>query len=239
MKLLRLEDIIVYEDEDYIVINKPPFVPSLDERFIKSVNILQLAKAYNSEARVCHRLDRETSGIMALAKNDEAYRNLSIQFERRKVDKTYHAVANGIHSFENKCIDVPLTKKDTAITHIDWEDGKDALTCFTTIKAYHRHTLIACKPVTGRMHQIRIHLAYCKAPLVGDELYNGKNIYLSEIKKKYNASTKDEEEQPIIKRFALHARQLEFDTLSAGRKKFEAEYPKDFAVLIKLLEKYS
>jgi RluA family pseudouridine synthase len=239
MKLRSLQEIIIYEDDNFIIINKPPYIPSLDERFIESTNILQLAREYNPDARVGHRLDRETSGVMALTKNDEAYRHLSIQFERRKTEKIYHAIANGVHKFENHKVDAPLIKKETAIAHIDREEGKEAITYFTTLKAFQKHTLLECRPVTGRMHQIRIHAAYTKAPLVADELYHGKNVYLSSLKKNYNMSQKEEMEQPIIKRFALHAYNLKFENLNGEQMSFTAEYPKDFAVLLKLLEKHS
>ncbi|RRN76608.1 RNA pseudouridine synthase, partial [Pseudoxanthomonas sp. SGD-10] len=89
--------------------------------------------------------------------------------------------------------------------------------------------------VTGRMHQIRIHLATQKASITGDIMYGGKPAFLSKIKRGYRLT--DEEEQPIIKRFALHARELTFTMLEGEEWTFTAEYPKDFAVLLKLLEK--
>src|SRR6476469_110324 len=97
----NFKDLIVFENDDFILINKPPYIATLDERNASardnSLSILRLAKAYSEDAQVCHRLDKETSGVLAIAKNPEAYRHLSMQFERRKVEKVYHAVVDGIH----------------------------------------------------------------------------------------------------------------------------------------------
>ncbi len=89
MKYPNFKDLILFENDDYIVVNKPPFIASLDERGAAGeVNILRLAKQYSADAQVCHRLDKETSGAIVIAKNPEAYRNLAMQFERRKVKKS-------------------------------------------------------------------------------------------------------------------------------------------------------
>jgi len=98
-------------------------------------------------------------------------------------------------------------------------------------------TLVECKPITGRMHQIRIHLATQHAAIVGDDMYRGKPVYLSQIKKRGYTLSKDEEEQPIMKRFALHSKRVNFK-IDGKEYAFEAEYPKDFATLLKQLEKF-
>ena len=93
---IHFKDLILYENEDYVVINKPPFIATLEDR-VEKVNVLALAKDYTLDAQVCHRLDKETSGVLAIAKNPEAYRHLSMQFEHREVTKIYHAVVDGCH----------------------------------------------------------------------------------------------------------------------------------------------
>jgi len=120
---------------------------------------------------------------------------------------------------------------------IDRKDGKRAETYFNSIKQYRHYTLVECKPITGRMHQIRIHLATQRAAICGDIMYKGKPVFLSSIKKGYRIS-KDDEEQPIMKRFALHARQIVFTGMNGEEINIEAAYPKDFATLIKLLDKF-
>lgn len=223
---------ILFEDSDYILINKPPFISTLEDRN-DPVNILVLAKAYQPDAQACHRLDKDTSGVLAIARNPEAYRHLSMQFENREVSKVYHAVADGIHSFTNQLVDAPIEKQNDGTARIS-RKGKSAQTYFTTLKTFKHHSLIECRPVTGRMHQIRVHLEFLKAPITGDELYGGKVFFVSSIKRGFNLK-KMSEEQPLMKRMALHAFSLEFALLHGEKKQVEAPYPKDFQALIKQL----
>ena len=238
MKYPNFKDLIIFENNDYIVVNKPPFVASLDERSTAGeVNILRLAKQYADDAQVCHRLDKETSGAIVIAKNPDAYRNLAMQFERRKVKKVYHAIVDGQFQFDNLFIDLPILNDGNKSVSIDRQDGKRAETYFNTIKHYKHYTLVECKPVTGRMHQIRIHLATQRAAIAGDHMYKGKPVFLSTLKKGYRIA-KDEEELPIMKRFALHAKQISFKGLDESDISVEAPYPKDFTTLLKLLDKF-
>lgn len=235
MKPIHFKELILFEDEDYIVINKPSFYSTLDDRNPAKGSILDLARKYVGTAQICHRLDKETSGTLAIAKNPEAYRNLSMQFEDRKVSKVYHAVSDGIHDFNNKHIDLPILSLSRGVVKID-RRGKSAETMVNTLRAYKMHTFLECMPVTGRMHQIRVHLSAVNAPIAGDTRYGGQPFYLSRIKKRYNLK-KDTEELPLIRRIALHARSLAYHGLNSKQINVEAPYPKDFAVLLKQLEK--
>ena len=237
---LNFKDLIIFENSDYILINKPPHIASLDERQAdNSQSILRLAKEYANDAQLCHRLDRETSGVLAIAKNPSAYRHLSMQFEHRKVEKRYHAVVNGTHDFEMISVYLPIAmKRDGTMVAIDRQKGKEADTIFNTMKVYRNHTLVECMPITGRMHQIRIHLVCLKAPIVCDPTYGGEMIFLSDLKRKFHLK-KETQEQPIIKRVALHAHSLTFRLLNEEIIKIEAPYPKDFEVLVKQLDKFS
>lgn len=237
MKYPVFKDLILFENNDYIIINKPPFLATLEDRALHTTNVLKLAKQYHPDAQACHRLDKETSGALALAKNNEAYRHLSMQFEHREVKKLYHAVAWGLHHFDNLLVDRSIQPGLKGSAKLAYK-GKPAETYFTTLEKYSNHTLVACKPITGRMHQIRLHLAYLKAPIVSDLQYGGEHVYLSELKRKFNLR-KDTEEQPFIKRFALHSTQLGF-TLPTGESiEIQAPYPKDFQVLVKTLQQYA
>lgn len=226
------EKSILFENSDFILINKPPFISTLEDRN-DPVNILALARQYESDAQVCHRLDKDTSGVLAIARNPEAYRHLSMQFENREVTKIYHAVVDGIHSFSDELVDVAIEKQNDGTVRLS-RSGKSAQTYFTTLKTFKNHSLIECRPVTGRMHQIRIHLSFLKAPITGDEVYGGKLFYVSSIKRKFNLK-KMSEEQPLMKRMALHAFSLEFALLDGEKKVAEAPYPKDFQALIRQL----
>jgi 23S rRNA pseudouridine955/2504/2580 synthase len=234
MKLINFKDLILFENDNYIVINKPPHIASLDERTAdkKGQSIIRMAKEYWADAQLCHRLDKETSGCLAIAKHPEAYRMLAMQFEDRVVDKVYHAVTNGIHQFDGTSVYLPIKALKNGVAVIDRAEGKAAETIFYTLEAYKQHTLVACKPITGRMHQIRVHLQCLKAPIVHDELYGGKPVFLSQIKRKFNLK-KDTDEQPLISRVALHAYALCFDDITAQEIVIEAPYPKDMMALIK------
>ena len=228
----KFKDLILYEDQDYILINKPPFVSTLEDRN-EPQNILALAKEYISDAQVCHRLDKDTSGVLATAKNPEAYRHLSMQFESRTVKKIYHAIADGIHNFQNELVDAPILKQNDGTVKIS-RQGKEAQTYFTTLEVFKYHTLVECGPITGRTHQIRIHLSLLNAPITGDEMYGGKPFFVSSVKRGFKLE-KNTDEQPLIKRMALHAFSLEFIGLNGGKMLINAPYPRDFKALLKQL----
>lgn len=237
MKIPKFQDLILFENTDLIVVNKPPFLSSLDEREGGDINMLRLAKNYWPDAQVCHRLDKETSGALVFAKNPEAYRSVSMQFEKRQVKKVYHAVIDGTHVFENLMVDLPILNLGKGNVTISRQEGKRAETWFNSLKYFKHYTLVECKPVTGRMHQIRIHLATQRASIAGDETYKGKPVLLSDLKRNYRLG-KDQEELPIMKRFALHAFEIALKINPEEEITVNAPYPKDFETLIKLLEKF-
>lgn len=230
---IDFKSLILFENEDFLVANKPPFIASLEDRN-SNVNLQMLAKQYNEELSACHRLDKETSGCLLFAKTADAYRHASIQFEKRTVDKVYHAFVNGLQDFKDLKVELPILSLNKGSVVIDF-NGKPATTVFNTIEVYKKHSLVECRPETGRMHQIRIHLSKKGAPIINDPLYQGEALYLSQIKKRYNIG-KYEEEQPLIKRFALHAYSLGFDLMNGERVSVEAPYPKDLKVLHKQLQ---
>ncbi|WP_020529012.1 RluA family pseudouridine synthase [Flexithrix dorotheae] len=235
MKLPKFEDLIVFENQNYILINKPYDISTLDERDISRPSIIKLARGFSSELKICHRLDKGTSGILAIAKNEESYRNLSLQFQKRKVSKIYHAFVNGVHSFEELSIEYPIAIAGKSAVRIDPREGKKSTTIVNTVKTFRNASLIEAKPLTGRMHQIRIHLAAKKAPLISDATYGGKPVYLSEIKRGYKPK-KHEVERPLINRVALHAFGLKFYD---GEEEIfvDSPYTPDLNVLIKQLAK--
>ena len=235
MRKLKFEDIIVAEDKDYIVINKPAGISSLHD-WSSEITIQKMAKEYIEDPQLCHRLDKETSGAMVIAKNPEAYRHLSMQFEHRTVDKVYHAVVEGIQDIDPIKVERPIHAMSKGKVRIDFEKGKPATTLFKKDTIYKGYTLMLCKPQSGRMHQIRVHLSSMKMPIVGDTMYGGKEIYLSKLKKKFHLK-EGAVELPLIKRFALHAFSITYKDIAGDVQYFEAPYPKDFRVLITQLEK--
>jgi 23S rRNA pseudouridine955/2504/2580 synthase len=231
-KTIRFDDLVLHQDNDYVVVNKPPFLSTLDDR-VESSNLLALAREAVPDAQVAHRLDKDTSGVLAIARNPEAYRHLSMQFEHRTVSKVYHAVVDGRHDFQDVVVSARILKQPDGVVKLT-SRGKDAETKFNTLQIFSRHTLVECRPVTGRMHQIRIHLASLGAPITGDDLYGGKPFLVSSIKRNFRLK-KGSEEQPLIQRMALHAFSLEFKGLDGQPVRVEAPYPKDFSALLRQL----
>lgn len=231
-KILPIE--IIQETENWTIINKPPYIPSLPERGkYTAESVIEWAKKKWEDAILCHRLDRETSGCLIIAKNAEAYRHISIQFEKRQIKKLYHAVVDGKVSFQELWVDLPINTENVLKIRIDKQNGKSAQTLFNTIQNFNHFTLIECQPRTGRLHQIRVHLASQNAKIAGDLLYGSQIPKLSLIKRKLSG-----EDTVLMPRFALHARQLEFQDLNGESCSIQAEYPKDFSVFLKLLNKY-
>ena len=192
-KIPSFRDMILFEDRDYILVNKPPFLSTLEDR-VEEDNLLAMAKEYEPEAQVAHRLDKDTSGVLAIARNPEAYRHLSMQFEHRTVSKVYHAVVDGRHDLQDVVVTERILKQPDGVVKLSGK-GKDAETRFTTLELFSRHSLVECRPLTGRMHQIRIHLASLGASITGDELYGGKPFLVSSVKRNFRVK-KGTEEQP-------------------------------------------
>ena len=161
-----------------------------------------------------------------------------MQFEAHTVQKLYHAVATGVHHFRDEAVERSIEVSPRGGKARLAYNGKESLTILNTMEIFRRHTLVACQPVTGRMHQIRLHLLYKDAPIVGDALYGAEPLYLSSLKRHFKLA-QGTEEQPVIQRFALHAHDLIFQGMSGEEIHATAPYPKDFAVLLKLLRQYA
>ncbi|NJN25383.1 MAG: RNA pseudouridine synthase [Cyclobacteriaceae bacterium] len=236
MKKLQIRDLILFENTDYLAINKPYGISTLEDR-MENTNILAMAKETFPDIQVCHRLDKDTSGILMLAKNPEAYKHLAMQFQRREVDKTYHAVVHGNTSFDHELVDLPLTVKGHGIVKWDVQGGKESTTYFTTLQNFKLCSLIECKPLTGRRHQIRVHLKFITHPILADTMYEGSLLFLSQIKRNYKASQRDE--KPMINRMPLHAYSIAFELVDGQSQYIEAPYPKDYEILLRQLNKYA
>jgi 23S rRNA pseudouridine955/2504/2580 synthase len=173
---------------------------------------------------------------LVFAKNQLAYRNLSLQFQNRTLNKVYHAIVEGRHEFREKIIDLPIHPGRRGHVRISHSLGKDSRTVVSTLKQFNTHSLLECVPITGRTHQIRVHLAAVGASIAGDIDYGGHELFLSNIKRRYNLR-KDATEKPLMLRPALHARSVSFKSVSGQAMEFKAEYPKDYRATLRQLEK--
>lgn len=236
-KSIKFKDLIIFENDQYIAVNKPAGMASLHERISDGNSLIELAQEFADDLHLCHRLDKETTGVLLLAKNIEAYSHASVGFERRSIKKTYHAITEGIHPFHETLVKLPLHITRSGRSSVNHIKGKECITVFNTIESFKHYSLVEALPQTGRLHQIRIHLASQHAPIAGDLIYGGSWPLLSKIKKKYSYN-RTGEEQPLITRFALHARSLQFKDKKGESIEITADYPKDFAVFLKQLRKY-
>jgi len=237
MKRFKFSEQIIFENEDYIAINKPAGVSSLHERIGRANSVIEQAKQYDEKLQLCHRLDKDTSGALLISKHHDAYVHAAKLFEKRRITKVYHAVSDGAHSFDNTEINLPLTTTRSGRSSISHQKGKKSKTIINTLENFGKYTLLACSPESGRLHQIRIHLASQGAAIAADEIYGGEIPYLSKLKRGFSPNKQDEE-KPMITRFALHAYSLNFEGMAGEEVMIEAPYPKDFGVFVKLLRKY-
>lgn len=230
---LKAQDIpveIIYEDRDIIVVNKPkgmvvhPANGNPDGTLVNAIMAIckDSLSGIGGEIRpgIVHRLDKDTSGILIVAKNDKAHINLSEQIKEHKVKKTYIALVKGIVKENNATINMPIgrsekDRKKMAVT----KKGKEAITHFKVLKRYDKYTLLEINIETGRTHQIRVHLSQIGYPIVGDEVYSkGKNEW-------------------NIKGQCLHAKSLEFKHPITNEDMYlEAKIPQYFKKILEELK---
>lgn len=235
---------ILHEDDSIIVIDKPANWSSLPDRFDESKqNIFTSLKSYREEVMMVHRLDRDTSGVMILAKNPEAHKLLNGQFETRKVQKVYHAFVEGCPLDVSFTVDAAIAASSVnrGQVHIA-KSGKDSITEFQLIERWKSFSLLECRPLTGRLHQIRIHLQHAGHALMIDTKYGSRSAFkISEIKnrKKFNIK-KNTEERALVSRQTLHAKSLTFThPETKERMTIAADYPKDLRALKNQLTKWN
>jgi len=250
---------ILYEDEDLLVVDKPAGLAVEPERWARGAAslagaLLAMARARSPGAdgvsaslevrlRAVHRLDKDTSGALLVAKHLEAERALRGAFEHDRVHKTYWALVEGEHPLpdgEEEEIDLALgpDEKRSGRVVVDPE-GKPARTRISVLQRFRGFTWLACRPLSGRTHQIRVHLAARGFPLAVDPLYGRRDeLLLSNVKAGYRAK-RGRPERPLIARLTLHAAALEFESPRdpARTIRVEAPLPKDFAQLLKQLAK--
>lgn len=180
---LEPEDIpldIVYEDDDVIVVNKPagmvvhPAPGHPGHTLVNALLYHSPLSTINGEFRpgIVHRIDKDTSGLLMVAKNDLAHRSLAAQLKAKTNQREYVALVHGVIKEDQGTIDAPLgrSKKDRKKQAVVM-DGRHAVTHFEVVKRYRHYTLVKCRLETGRTHQIRVHMAYIGHPLAGDPLY--------------------------------------------------------------------
>lgn len=234
---------ILYQDDDMLVVNKPAGVLVIPDRFnsdLPSLNRM-LETKLGQQVWVVHRLDRDTSGVICFAKNEQTHRYLSKLFEAHEVGKFYAGIVQGRVIPEEGRIEAPITEHPaTKGKMMVAKKGKLSVTDYKVAEQWALHSLVQFQIHTGRTHQIRVHMQSMGHPIVCDELYSdGKPFLLSAIKKKYKLSDKEETERPILSRLALHAYRLALHKEDGTLVDVQAPLPKDMAACVNQLNKWS
>jgi 23S rRNA pseudouridine955/2504/2580 synthase len=190
----EFKTLIVYEDENLIIVNKPSgLAVQLGTNTNVAVDVM--ARAYDKEARLVHRIDKDTSGICILSKNLRTSRYMLHLFRQKLVKKTYLAILSNTPSRRYGVIEARLIKhKETVI--VDQKEGKEALTEYEILKTKGKKALAKLKPKTGRTHQIRVHMQYLNCPILGDSKYGGER-YCKLCLHSHNTTFKDMEGKTI------------------------------------------
>lgn len=244
---------VVFEDDHLLALDKPSGLLTSPDRYDRErPNLMKLLHAGIAEGKPwalqhqrgylanAHRLDFETSGIILLAKSKAVLVALADQFGSNRPQKRYVALIHGAPPEDTFEVDLKIAPHPAkpGLMHVDRRYGKKSRTRFTVLEKFRQHTLLSCEPVTGRTHQIRIHLRAVRLPIVGDALYHGAPLKLSRLKRRYTLK-EGETEKPLMARVALHAEEITLPHPVTGETlTIKAAWPKDFAVAVKYLRRY-
>jgi RluA family pseudouridine synthase len=245
---------VLYEDEHLLALDKPSRLLSSPDRYDpQRPNLMKLLHAGIAENKPwaqhrglnylmnAHRLDMETSGVMLLAKSKPVLVILANLFGAEKPYKRYVGLAQGAPKEERFDIDAKLALHPVKVglIRVDPKRGKHSRTSFTVCERFKGWVLVQCEPRTNRTHQIRVHLRHAGHPLVGDTLYGGKPLLLSQLKRAYRLKPK-QIERPLMARVALHAEELALPHPTTGEPlRITAPWPKDLVVALKYLRRYA
>jgi len=219
--------VVLYEDDDLLVVDKPALVAVHPSGRYMSDTLIQQVHArfrdaevpFDGAPRLCHRIDRETSGLVLIAKNPIAHRHLMLQFESRTVEKEYLALVHGVPDWDEGSITFAMGPSRSSEVRLKMSvraDGSEARTDWKVVEPRGEYCLIACELFTGRQHQIRLHLSAIGHPIVGDKLYGDSEEFF--IKAAEGTLTERDLEILELPRHALHNHRLAFESPSTGER---------------------
>ena len=245
---------ICYEDEHLLAVDKPPLLLSSPDRYDPSrPNLMKLlhrdierGAPWVRERKLsylmnAHRLDFETSGVFLLAKSRPVLVALADLFGSEKPTKTYVALVHGTPKDDSFSVAAKLGPHpiQVGLMRVDEKRGKRSQTLFRVREKFAGFTLLECQPLTGRTHQIRVHAKHVGHPIVGDSIYGGRPLLLSDLKSDYRLKP-NKTERPLISYGALHAEKLELvHPVTGASVTITAKWPKDLEVAIKYLRRFT
>jgi len=232
--------LVLYEDASLLAVNKPAGVPVLPDGYdLDLVHLRALLEPAYGPLWIVHRLDKETSGLVMLARTAEAHRALNDSFAQRQVSKIYHALVRGAPDWTERVVRLALLPDGDRRhrTVVDRRRGKRSLTRLRVLEQFRGYALVEAAPKTGRTHQIRVHLQSQGVPIAADPLYgDGRAVLLSEVKPGYR---KKGQERPLLDRLGLHAWQIVIPHPVHGEPlSLRAPHPKDLRITLRQLRKY-
>ena len=228
----RLSGIIIEEHADWIAVNKPAGLLSIPDREGKEVSLKQLLREKYGEILTVHRLDKETSGLILFARNEESHKILNRQFEERLTKKIYLGLLLGTPTNLSGTVNVPIAehpaRNGSMIVH---RNGKEAITDYRVLEDFRKYSWTEFRIHTGRTHQIRVHMKSIGHPLFNDPEYGGDEILRGQNTGSYRQFVKNCFE--ILPRQALHAKTLGIIHPATGeRMVFDSELPADMQAVI-------
>jgi 23S rRNA pseudouridine1911/1915/1917 synthase len=236
---MKIDEFIIAENEDWVALNKPAGLLSIPDRVGKDISLKKILQEKHGNIFTVHRLDRDTSGLIVFAKNEETHKHLSIQFEKRETVKIYKGLVIGSPSEKKASIDAPIAEhpvKKGLMTV--YRKGKESLTDYEVEDDFGIYSWVQFQIHTGRTHQIRVHMKHIGHPIVCDELYgDGKPVFISSLKSRFKLSKNELDERPILNRLALHAEKLKFKTAGEETIELQAPVPKDLRATLQQLHK--
>jgi 23S rRNA pseudouridine1911/1915/1917 synthase len=234
--------VIIFENEEYVFVNKPSGMLTILDRHDSSLpSVVGFLRSKYEKIFTIHRIDKDTSGCVVFAKNEEAHRHASIAFESRQVTKKYLGIvhgspANDTGTIQDRLMDHPVIKGKMIVNA---KQGKEAITNYKLVENFKSYSLVEFPILTGRMHQIRIHSANLGTPLLCDPIYGkDEKIFVSQLNKKYNLSKLTEEEQPILQRLALHSAHISFEDAQGKTLAVDCPLWKDMDASMKQMRKW-
>lgn len=234
---------VLAETASVLVVAKPAGLPTVPDRSGRQRGVHGLLEALRprDDLRIVHRLDRDTSGCLLLAKGLAAARHFDAQFRAGRIAKTYVALVSGVPSPSPRRIDAWLgpdpRRPGKVVAAAGPRPGfREAHTEIALRRAFRRYALVELRPATGRGHQLRVHLQSIGHPIVGDRDYGGEALLLSRLKAEYKLRP-GVDEQPLLRRLFLHAERVRFDDVDGAPLDVEAPLPSDLAIALRHLEK--